>query len=94
MNKGRIIHLCESYLAPNQRQNVHLSSLTVLHGGNDEAGATENDQALSPLMQLGLSLAYVIDARQEDSIQMIHLAWFFCRENSISEATIKVVSEY
>ena len=93
MTKERVIYLCGSYLSPNQRQYVHFPSLTILHWGHDEAGATENNQAFSPLMQLGLSLAYIIDARQKDSIQMIHLAWFFWKEKSTLETTIKVVQK-
>ena len=40
-------------------------------------------------MQLGLPFAYVIDAGEEDSIQVIHLAGFFWKENSTSEAWFK-----
>lgn len=68
------------YLPSNERQDVHLPCMAILHWGHNEARPTESDWALCPLVQLGLSFAYVIDSREQDAIHLLHLTWLFWRK--------------
>ena len=65
------------HLSPHQGQDVHLPGEAVFHRGHYQTGATENNLALCPLMQLRLALPDTKHALQQGPLLLVCNHWTF-----------------
>lgn len=75
------------YLSSNERKDVHLPRLAVLHGGDDEAGAAQDDLASGPAVdwQLELPFANVVRPRELDSLRALDALGLPCAHQDKEE---------
>lgn len=75
------------YLSTNERQDVHLPRLAVLHGGDDEAGATQDDLTPGPAVdwQLELPFADVVRPRELHSLRALNALGLPCAQQDKEE---------
>lgn len=61
---------------------MHLPHLAVLHGGDDEAGAAQDDLASGPAVdwQLELPFAHVVRPRELDSLRALDALGLPCAQ--------------
>lgn len=59
-----------TYFSPDERQDVHLPGLALLDGGDDEAGAAEDDLPFGPAVdrQLEFPFPNIVSPRQLDTL--------------------------
>lgn len=57
---------------------MHLPGEAVLDGGDDQAGAAQDDLPLRPLVQLRLALAHAEHALQQRAVQLVRAQRLLC----------------
>lgn len=79
------------YLSSNERQDVHLPRLAVLHGGDDEAGAAQDDLTSGPAVdwQLELPFANVVRPRELDSLGALDALGLPCAQRDRERSSEK-----